>query len=757
MMSTRRKVVTLHPDDQDSYSYPPEDVGDGLLTVAPITGSTGNKSLDSLHASLRHVDSYNALSDTRRGRHKRASNEASEDIDVSGVALKYPDDEGALQSYHAEIVKGQSDVAFLKRELFKRAKTNESQKLVHLCNILRQSGHSLTDDRWLGDIYREPVIAVAVTNNCTEAVKVLIEFGGPDLVCKSYSTPKQGTIVSLHLAIIRENVEIIRCLLGALSDDVKTALLSCPKGRNRGAKVHKPLCTPPLALAVRVGNFDVIEVLLTHDAHLLGADPTSGNTLLHCLAEIGVKSPRKAIDIMYRIAHGEAAKLWWARNRDPKLHKDKSLAEVMLRSKNAAGYTPLTYAMLIHSTEYAASVLNMINVYTLPNWDVNPEYDRWFEVSEIDPVVRNGNTFSVLEMYTYSMSDRILTLGELPQINKVIENKWKRYKSRFIAWFVLHVCVMIAFTVYTNVGRIHPLLRTNRQNNANLSNQTTMPTDATVSDHVCLLLEIFVLLVSVIYLVAELVDLVHVVIRHFHCTAESLKYHLLVVLHHFDLNSLMMFLFSASVPVMFVLRIVDSSSLPLFQTLAAINGWSFVMFYIRALKDVGIFTAMVYRMIIRELTNITVLIMIAVIAYGTGFDALWSNDDDVQRPNEVRSLYEIYFRLIKVTVGLEEFDVLDEAIMPWLAKVIFIGFLLLSQILLLNVLIAAMNNTYNQLASMKQVIGIHVLSGTILLIERWLPKCLWPSHGLVQLDELDEGYWYLGCDITEEDKPWKSL
>jgi len=38
-----------------------------------------------------------------------------------------------------------------------------------------------------------------------------------------------------------------------------------------------------------------------------------------------------------------------------------------------------------HSTEYAAFILNIINVYTLPNWDVNPEFELWFEVSEIDP------------------------------------------------------------------------------------------------------------------------------------------------------------------------------------------------------------------------------------------------------------------------------------------------------------------------------------------------------------------------------------
>ena len=54
---------------------------------------------------------------------------------------------------------------------------------------------------------------------------------------------------------------------------------------------------------------------------------------------------------------------------------------------------------------------------------MNPEYELWFEVSVIDSVERNGNTFIMREMHTYSVSDRILTSLELPQINKVIEKK----------------------------------------------------------------------------------------------------------------------------------------------------------------------------------------------------------------------------------------------------------------------------------------------------------------------------------------------
>jgi len=102
---------------------------------------------------------------------------------------------------------------------------------------------------------------------------------------------------------------------------------------------------------------------------------------------------------------------------------------------------------------------------------VYPKYELWFEVSEIDLVERNGNTFILREMHTYSVSDRILTSLELPQINKLIGDKEKRYQNRSIAFFLLHVCVMITVVMYIGVGLIDPLLPSNHQNH---SNQTTM-------------------------------------------------------------------------------------------------------------------------------------------------------------------------------------------------------------------------------------------------------------------------------------------
>ena len=62
--------------------------------------------------------------------------------------------------------------------------------------------------------------------------------------------------------------------------------------------------------------------------HLLGGEPTTRCYIVY--------PPRKVIDILCGIMHGEAAKLWWARTGDPKLHKDKNLTEVMLKTKNIA-------------------------------------------------------------------------------------------------------------------------------------------------------------------------------------------------------------------------------------------------------------------------------------------------------------------------------------------------------------------------------------------------------------------------------------
>jgi len=95
--------------------------------------------------------------------------------------------------------------------------------------------------------------------------------------------------------------------------------------------------------------------------------------------------------------HSESTKLWWARNGDPELHTDKYLAKLILKTKNTDD---------LHSEHNKP-----LNPVELGSGSGNRPRETY------------GNMFIMREMHAYSVSGRILTSLELPQINKVIENK----------------------------------------------------------------------------------------------------------------------------------------------------------------------------------------------------------------------------------------------------------------------------------------------------------------------------------------------
>jgi len=92
---------------------------------------------------------------------------------------------------------------------------------------------------------------------------------------------------------------------------------------------------------------------------------------------------------------------------------------------------------------------------------------------------------------------------------------------------------MIAFTIYASMGWIHPLFRTNHHLNHAIT--AIRRQCHRIGSRLSPAGDLYTPVVSIICLFTELVYLVHVVIWHSRCErcpGESLKYHLLVVLHH---------------------------------------------------------------------------------------------------------------------------------------------------------------------------------------------------------------------------------
>ncbi|KAK3086140.1 hypothetical protein FSP39_014133 [Pinctada imbricata] len=173
------------------------------------------------------------------------------------------------------------------------------------------------------------------------------------------------------------------------------------------------------------------------------------------------------------------------------------------------------------------------------------------------------------------------------------------------------------------------------------------------------------------------------------------------------------------------------------------GGWLYMIALIHVIPGMHLFWRMLKYMVMKDVILFLVVYLIVLFAFTTAFHVLF------QISNSISEMYEHWadtaFLIFNLMLGMGE--LFDENFTPemkavsknaGLAKVLFVGYTVLTTIILLNMLIATMNNTYNKFESRK---GSYLRMDTILMgnrIERYLP-----------VEVAKNFYRYLGIELME--------
>ena len=131
------------------------------------------------------------------------------------------------------------------------------------------------------------------------------------------------------------------------------------------------------------------------------------------------------------------------------------------------------------------------------------------------------------------------------------------------------------------------------------------------------------------------------------------------------------------------------------MVIAAVFGWHYVLYFTRGFTQIGFFTVMVHRMIFGDILRFTLVFFVALVSFATAMMAVFQNSPE-GIPQEFHSYHMSLFNMFRLMAGLTELDVLEKARVPFLAALLFCTFVALAVVLLLNMLIAAMSDTYAQ-------------------------------------------------------------
>ena len=606
-------------------------------------------------------------------------------------------------------------IKLVQEELHYVAKISYPTRLEAICKWLKQRKIHLYSGAMLGK-NGDTALHVAVIHCNRESARILIRHGGRRLVTKRYQDVSYRGTTALHLATVQEREDIIDDLLNCLDTYQRHKLLHTEaRGVFLGGSFNQNGL--PLTIAVCMGNTEVFSCLVERGADIDAPHGKTGGSTLHALVHYSLCEPLVACDMYRFILTCPAVKKWWqtklecSSGQDCSCQEDAKLRRHLLTQKDLNKETPFTLAVKLGATDLATLIMQTSDVYRFPQWNCGPTCLSLYDVSEIETVTKQNNYPVALEHLVYSLDDQALSFISQEPIQTLMRKKWKYYRIWFYAWAIFHAILMGLYTSFSLADTSsfgEPGERTNLYFAKSASNM-------------------FIRVACILYLLGELYDVIE-----FLCTLGVLLHKRprnrykdipIASLVRSDKFRIILVLFSVFVLIGHTLEFMGNTYSTVMLAAGAIFGWTFLLFFTRAFENIGIFTVMLQRILMGDLVYFTVVFLIILCGFATALQILYKAAlVDTGAPN----MTDTVINLFRFMVGLVEMEVAHFTPFPSMVNLSIVGFILLANVQLLNMLVASMNATFSAVSDQRTNLWIKMRAKSMLLIERRIPPCFRP-------------------------------
>ncbi|XP_064632713.1 transient receptor potential cation channel subfamily V member 6-like isoform X2 [Lineus longissimus] len=494
-----------------------------------------------------------------------------------------------------------------------------------------------------------------------EIAKLLLSFY-PKLTLDIYEGDEYYGESSLHIAIVTGNVEGVKLLVlnGAKVNQRATGRFFLPEDQK--ALLSNTASTDyegyayfgeyPLAFAASSGREEIFNYLIDN-----GADPnlqdTFGNTVLHMV-----------------VIHNQVNMY-----RHAVRHPIKTANTYI---KNAAGLTPLTLASKLGRQKIFQEIIELSSIEI---WRYSNITCSTYPLTALDTIGPDGSTNwkSALMFIIEGKTDEHLQMLDGGVISQLLDDKWKYFaRRRFFEQLIFHIIYLIILStaVYLRPRGSNQLL------------------GAANTEHIIRwMMEIFVVVTCAVKFLLQISEIKSQGIAGF---AKNLK----------SAPAKTIFIFScllilACVPLRFFGLVWHEEVL---LTITLPGSWIFFLYFARGIRLYGPFVTMIYKMLRGDLVRFAIIYLVILICFAQGFFFLFK-DIDNESITTFKTILDTLMTLFQMTLGefkmskgdmgikYEEFGYTRYAT---LTKIVFFFFMVLVPILLLNMLIAMMGNTYQQ-------------------------------------------------------------
>ncbi|XP_063430515.1 transient receptor potential cation channel subfamily V member 5-like isoform X2 [Mytilus trossulus] len=482
-----------------------------------------------------------------------------------------------------------------------------------------------------------------------EVAKILMKHF-PKMALDRYEGEEYYGESALHIAIIFGSVEAVKVLIenGANINERASGRFFLPEDQKKGRtkdtdyEGYAYYGEYPLSFATCIGNQEIYDYLINN-----GADPnlqdSFGNTCLHMAVIHDQVEMYK-----YLVKH----------------HKKPAKTDI----RNKANLTPLTLASKLGRQKIFKE---MLELNSLELWRYSNITCSVYPLHSIDSIGPTGdsNFNSALMIIINGETDEHLEMLEGGVMRQLLDEKWKTFaRKRFFIRLVLaflHLA-LISTSVYTRPPE-DDLLAIHSS-----------------SDIIRFVAEILTVLGCIVTLV---VDCFEIGAQGFWSFVNNCRHAPALTLY---LLSCVLLL--ACIPFRFLrLRYVEDILL----IVATPTAWSFLLFFARGYPGTGAMVVMMYLMLRTDFLKFSIIFAIFIAQFSGAFYFLFQGSTDNQSQGFL-TIGDTIMTLFQMTLGEFKYQDFNYTKYPGLTKVVFAVFMILVPILLLNMLIAMMGNTYTQ-------------------------------------------------------------
>ncbi|XP_074046633.1 transient receptor potential cation channel subfamily V member 3 [Macrotis lagotis] len=564
-----------------------------------------------------------------------------------------------------------------------------------------------------------------INPNTEEVVGILLTFAEENDILErfinaEYTEEAYKGQTALNIAIERRQVAITKTLIekGADVNAHAKGLFFNPKRKHEGFYFGET----PLALAACTNQPEIVELLMDNENTDIASQDSRGNNILHALVTVAedCKTQNDFVKEMYDMI--------LLRSKDPELET----------AQNKDGLTPLQLAAKTGKSEILKYILSR-EIKEKPHRSLSRKFTDWaygpvssslYDLTNVDTTTDN----SVLEIIVYNTNiDNRHEMLTLEPLHTLLRMKWKKFaKYMFFTSFCFYFLYNITLTLVSYYRPREEELHEVSTGLQSFVNESTLPHPLALTHKMGWL---------------QLIGRMFVLIW---ATCISVKEGIAIfLLRPSDLQSILSdawFHFAFFIQAVLVIL---SVFLYLFAykaylaclVLAMALGWANMLYYTRGFQSMGMYSVMIQKVILHDVLKFLFVYIVFLLGFGV---ALASLIEKCPQTNHECSSYgsfsDAVLELFKLTIGLGDLNIQQNSKYPILFLFLLITYVILTFVLLLNMLIALMGETVENISKESERIWRLQRARTILEFEKLLPEWLRCKFRMGEL-----------CKVADED------